>query len=240
MNFYTRLIVSLAVTSGVAAGLLAITYSTTAPVIAQSEIKDQEKALQNVFFLQLEDQAGNEKSFTLIPKPIGDGITALFNADNQDKPAYFAVTGQATGYNSSIPLNLMVGFTGPSSDAASLLKGYVEGSRLPSPGKTGAYIVGFSVINSEETPGLGEKVKDTRPPYTWAQVISGNTPKPNPDTATDFQRQFRGRLAETLILKKNGGDLDAITASTITSNGVVGAIRNASEKLEQATASQQM
>ena len=231
MNFYGKLIVSLAVVSGIAAGLLAFTYNTTAPVIAQREIEDQAKALENVFFLQKKDGA-----FTLEPKKLADGVTALYAPENADKPAYYAVTGQAIGYNSSVPVSLMVGFTGPADKPAALLGGYVDANSLPE--KDGEYIVGFSVINSEETPGLGEKIKDARPPYTWIQAVSGNKPPPNPDVSTNFQRQFRGRLADSLVLKKQGGDLDAITASTITSGGVVAALRDASGKLRKALAAQ--
>ncbi len=231
MNFYGKLIVSLAVVAGVAAGLLAFTYTTTAPVIAQREIEDQAKALENVFFLQKKDGALN-----LQGKEIAQGVTALYAPENADQPAYFAVTGQAIGYNSSVPVSLMVGFTGPAADAASLLDGYVAPDKMPPQGKNGEYIVGFSVINSEETPGLGEKIKDARPPYTWVQAVTGNKPPANPDVATDFQRQFRGRAADALVLKKNGGDLDAITASTITSNGVIAALRDASGKLHKALA----
>lgn len=229
MNFYARLILSLAVFSSVAAGLLALTYKTTAPVIAQREIEDQAAALENVFFLQKDG-----KNFALKPEVLADGVTALFKPENSDTPAYYAVTGSATGYNSGVPISLMVGFTGPADKASSLLEGYVDSDRLPA--GDGNYIVGFSVINSEETPGLGEKIKDARPPYTWAQAVTGTKPAPNPDVSTDFQRQFRGRLADTLVLKKNGGDLDAITASTITSNGVVSALRDASGKLQEALA----
>ncbi len=229
MKFYLRLFLSLAITSGVAGGLLAFTYRTTAPVIAQREIEDREKALQNVFFLQSESG-----TFSLQAKPVADGVTALYLPDNPDAPAYYAVAGQAIGYNSTVPLSLMVGFTGDAADAATLLAGYIDTDRLPRPGDAGQYVVGFSVINSEETPGLGEKIKDVRPPYTWVQAARGTKPAPNPDTGTDFQRQFRGRKADALVLKKNGGDLDAITASTITSNGVVAAIRDASEKLQRA------
>lgn len=224
MKFYLRLFLSLAITSGVAGGLLAFTYRTTAPVIAQREIEDREKALQSVFFLRSDLQA----------KPVADGVTALYLPDSPDAPAYYAVAGQAIGYNSTVPLSLMVGFTGDAADAATMLDGYVDADRLPRSGDTGRYVVGFSVINSEETPGLGEKIKDVRPPYTWVQAATGTKPAPNPDTGTDFQRQFRGRSADALVLRKNGGDLDAITASTITSNGVVAAIRDASEKLQRA------
>ncbi len=229
MNLYVKLIVALAVTSGVAAGLLALTYRTTAPVIAQREIEDQAKALENVFFLQKENG-----KFMLEAKEIAPGVTALYAGS--DKPAYYAATGQAIGYNSSVPINLMVGFTAPDAEAGDLLQGYVAADRVPKAGSKGEYIVGFSVINSEETPGLGEKIKDQRPPYTWVQALSGNRPAPSPDNSTDFQRQFRGRLADTLILKKNGGDLDAVTASTMTSNGVIAALRDASSKLQTALA----
>ena len=233
MNLYAKLILSLGAISGIAAGLLSYTFVTTAPIIADREIEDRQKALQNVFFLQNDGQGG-AKRFALDAKPLADGVVALYAKDNSNQPAYFAVTGQAVGYNSSVPITLMVGFTGPAKDAATLLKGYVEQERLPGEGEKGEYIVGFSVVNSEETPGLGEKIKDSRPPYTWSQVLTGNRPQPNPDSSTDFQRQFRGRQAGSLMLKKNGGDLDAITASTITSNGVLSALRNASEKLDEA------
>ncbi len=231
MNFYGRLILSLALVAGIASGLLAITYQTTAPVIEQRELEDQAKALENVFFLQ------REAGVALESKPLAEGVTALYMPGDTDAPAYYAVTGSAIGYNSGVPISLMVGFTGPADDAVSLLDGYVSAERLPEAGSRDPYIVGFSVINSEETPGLGEKIKDQRPPYTWLQAVTGTKPAPNPDVATEFQRQFRGRLADSLVLKKNGGDLDAITASTITSNGIVSALRNASGKLQAALAS---
>ena len=231
MNFYGKLIVSLALVSGIAAGLLSITYKTTAPAIEQREIEDKANALESVFFLQ-KDASG----LSLKREEIAEGVTALYRADQPDKPAYYAVTGSAIGYNSGVPVSLMVGFTGPAADAASLLAGYVDQAKLPDAGQDGHYIVGFSVINSEETPGLGEKIKDVRPPYTWAQAVTGTKPAPDPDVATDFQKQFRGRLADSLILKKNGGDLDAITASTITSNGVISALRDASSRLQDAVA----
>ncbi len=231
MKFFARLVLSLAAVSGVAAGLLSVTYATTAPAIARRELEDQADALRNVFFLQQEDGR-----LTLEGREIAPGVTALFEPGETEKPAYYAVTGRATGYNSSVPISLMVGFTGPAKDAPSLLKGYVEDAKMPAAGKDGEYIVGFSVINSEETPGLGEKIKDQRPPYTWLQAATGTAPAPNPDKSTDFQRQFRGRPADGLVLKKDGGELDAVTASTITSRGVLAALRDAGGKLRAALA----
>jgi Na+-translocating ferredoxin:NAD+ oxidoreductase RnfG subunit len=226
MNLYSKLIISLALFSGIASGLLSYTFDATKPLIDKREKEDRQKALLNVFFLQ-----NDGHGMTLFPKELSDGVTALYRSREDETPVYFAASGEGAGFNSSVPVSLMVGFTGPGDDAGKLLQGYIPQDKLPPAGQKGRFIVGFSVINSEETPGLGEKVKDARPPYTWAQFFSGNRPLKSPDQATSFQSQFRGREASGLKLKKQGGDLDAITASTITSNGVLTAIRDAEEKL---------
>lgn len=228
MDFYRRLVVSLALCAGIAAALLAATYSITSPVIQVREKEEQAKALMNVFFLGKFGDGG----MTL--REIADGVTALYDPAAPDKPAYYAAQGEAVGYNSSSPVSLMVGFTGSDRDARDLLDGYVDEKALPGTGDKGHYIVGFSVVSSEETPGLGERIKDRKPPFTWTQFFAGDAPPPDPDKATPFQRQFRGRLPGDLLLKKHGGDLDAITASTITSTAVTAAIRDAGEKLDQA------
>ena len=70
-----------------------------------------------------------------------------------------------------------------------------------------------SVLSHSETPGLGAKC------------------------ATDerFLSQFRGLdpAAKTVAVKKDGGDLDAITASTITSRAYALAVSNAVEVFRQ-------
>lgn len=233
MNFYSKLIISLALVSGIAAGLLSFTYTTTKPVIVQREKEDRVKALRDIFFLQVEN-AGGKVEFKLEAKEIGEGVTALYDPGQPDKPRYFAVVGQGVGYNSNVPIQLMVGFTSEQFDARDSLKGYVDDARLPDADVKGEFIVGFSVLKSEETPGLGERVKDKQPPYTWAQYFSGNVPPANPDKATLFQRQFRGNEPAQMALKKNGGDLDAITASTITSNAVLAAMQDAGARLTKA------
>lgn len=231
MDFYRRLIISLALVSGIASALLAVTYGVTAPVIEIREKEEQAKALENVFFLH---PADSDKGMTI--REIADGVSAVYAPSSPDIPAYYAARGDAVGYNSASPIVIMVGFTGSGADARELLAGYVDESRLPPAGEKGHYVVGFSVVSSEETPGLGERVKDTRPPFTWSQFIKGEVPPPDPDRSTAFQRQFRGRLPGNLLLRKNGGDLDAITASTITSNAVTAAIQNAGKRLEDALA----
>jgi Na+-translocating ferredoxin:NAD+ oxidoreductase subunit G len=68
-------------------------------------------------------------------------------------------------------------------------------------------IKGLEVLEQSETPGLGSKITEIRPgekePY--------------------FLAQFKGKLAETLAIKKN---IDAITGATITSKAVTDAVKN--------------
>lgn len=67
-------------------------------------------------------------------------------------------------------------------------------------------ISGFKVINHQETPGLGTKVNEKR-----------------------FQEQFSGLNPGRHILKvkQDGGEIDAVTAATISSRAVIDAIQKA-------------
>ena len=71
----------------------------------------------------------------------------------------------------------------------------------------GGTIHNTAVLSHSETPGLGAKCT----------------------TDEHFMEQFRGfdPAAKTLAVKKDGGDLDAITASTITSRAYALAVSNA-------------
>lgn len=67
-----------------------------------------------------------------------------------------------------------------------------------------------SVLSHTETPGLGDKMVDGK---------------------SDFSVQFQGKSPENykLLVKKDGGDVDAITASTITSRAFCDAVTAAWE-----------
>ncbi len=69
-------------------------------------------------------------------------------------------------------------------------------------------IVNTSVISHAETPGLGAKIDDATSHFI-----------------TQFQNRKPGE--KTLVVKKDGGDIDAITASTITSRAFCDVIENA-------------
>ncbi|MBW6459704.1 MAG: FMN-binding protein, partial [Bacteroidales bacterium] len=68
------------------------------------------------------------------------------------------------------------------------------------------------VIQQKETPGLGTKMKDP----VWKNQFNGK----NPDVYN-------------LKVKKDGGDVDAITAATISSRAFSGAISRAYEALKK-------
>lgn len=69
-------------------------------------------------------------------------------------------------------------------------------------------ISGIEVIAHKETPGLGDKMESSK---------------------SDFSIQFQGKNPESfkLSVKKDGGDVDAITASTISSRAYCDAVQRA-------------
>ena len=73
-------------------------------------------------------------------------------------------------------------------------------------------VTGSQILFQQETPGLG------------ANVV-------NPDRLIG---SFSGREAAGLVLEKDGGDIDAITGSTITSRAVTLSVRKGLEAMEDA------
>ncbi|MFI3266339.1 MAG: RnfABCDGE type electron transport complex subunit G [Rikenellaceae bacterium] len=69
-------------------------------------------------------------------------------------------------------------------------------------------ITKIAVLEHAETPGLGNKIEPSK---------------------SDFSLQFEGKnpASYTLKVKKDGGDVDAITASTITSRAYLDAVQRA-------------
>ena len=69
-------------------------------------------------------------------------------------------------------------------------------------------VISYKVLAASETPGLGMKLK---------------TP--------EFTGQFAGKDGRALKVKKDGGEIEAITSATITSRAVCRAIADAQRKL---------
>jgi len=70
-------------------------------------------------------------------------------------------------------------------------------------------VISYRVLAAAETPGLGMKL---------------STP--------EFAGQFRGKDGTSLKVKKNGGEIEAITSATITSKAVCEAIADAQKNLK--------
>lgn len=68
-------------------------------------------------------------------------------------------------------------------------------------------IINYMVLNHSETPGLGSKMEK------WFKDENGN-------------RSIIGKNAKGLKVKKDGGNIDAITAATISSRAFLDAIEN--------------
>jgi len=79
-------------------------------------------------------------------------------------------------------------------------------------------VSGIKITFQQETPGLGTKS---------TEVKKG-------DNEPWFQRQFRDKDGLTLAVKKDRGDIDAITGATITSRAVTNSVRNVAVKIKDA------
>lgn len=79
--------------------------------------------------------------------------------------------------------------------------------------KANGEITSIEVLEHKETPGLGDKIKNDK---------------------SNFNVQFIGKNPSTmkLAVKKDGGTIDAITASTISSRAYIDAVQRASKVLE--------
>lgn len=71
-------------------------------------------------------------------------------------------------------------------------------------------ISNYTILTSAETPGLGSKLSN------WFKTPKGNQ---------DIRGKNPGK--DNFTVKKDGGDFDAITASTISSRAFMGSIRSA-------------
>ncbi|MFO8184285.1 MAG: RnfABCDGE type electron transport complex subunit G [Candidatus Aegiribacteria sp.] len=76
----------------------------------------------------------------------------------------------------------------------------------------GGTVAGSTILLQQETPGLGANVE-------------------NPSKLIEH---YSGRSAWEIVLAKDGGDIDAITGSTITSRAVTNSVREGLEAMEEA------
>jgi electron transport complex protein RnfG len=82
-------------------------------------------------------------------------------------------------------------------------------------------ITGLKVLEQKETPGLGAKIEEVEP--TICQKYKNNSDEVDVNQPW-FCEQYKGLSIEQLSLSKDGGKIDAITASTVSSRAVTVAV----------------
>ncbi len=101
-------------------------------------------------------------------------------------------------------------------------------------------IAAISILEQNETPGLGERTKEVPATKSVWQAIGdlfGGKREVEPPREPPFQQQFRGKRSDQLVLVKEQGATDKIsqlTGATITSRAVLDAVKEAVEKIKQA------
>lgn len=152
------------------------------------------------------------------------GVLAFVNALTQDPIRATAAANEQNAVKAVLPAGVVsVEAAGDDvfvgRDAAGAVVGYAaKGSDAGGYGGDIVLMVGlkadkrtvvcYQTLEAAETPGLGMKL-----------------------TTPEFAGQFAGKSAANLRVKKDGGEIDAITAATITSRAVCRAIENAARKL---------
>ena len=136
----------------------------------------------------------------------GEQIQYMTAKDAEGKLLGYVIEGSAEGYSSRI--RVMVG---------------VENDFR---------IKAVKVLYQNETPGLGDKIEEVHSKKTWGTVITGTSPDESA-LRPWFQVQFDNKSIP-VALDKSGGDIQAITGATISSQAVCKAVNSAVEYLKEA------
>jgi len=142
------------------------------------------------------------------PEPLPNTPGVFAAKDSAGRPAAYAAEGAAQGYSSKV--RVLVGIN---ADQKLAIRKVV-------------------VVFQQETPGLGANISETRSAWTlWQKIghelgLSGEGQ--TEQRYNKFLDQFDGKAIERL------GEVDAITAATITSDAVKAGVRLAVERIRQA------
>lgn len=175
------MVLSLTLVCVVTSGMLAATYMFTSGPIAEAEALALEEAVKEV-----SPEFDNDPIAESFKIQTEDGYDLLIYPALKDGKSIGAAVESSSKNGFSGLIRIIVGFD--------------------SEGK----ILNYSVLQHNETPGLGSKMQD------WFRADKNN------------QNIIGRSLASgNLSVTKDGGDVDAITASTITSRAFLEAINRA-------------
>ncbi|MCX7806475.1 MAG: FMN-binding protein [Planctomycetota bacterium] len=174
-------------------------------------------AVANPRIAKLKEQALRESLSTAFPgkdlvfqdaSPAGDGQPRWTVRDASGAVTGACAIGKARGYAGDI--EVLVGVS-------------LDGS-----------IRGIRIMASQETPGLGEKIREVEAKTSLTDIVLGRKParSAEPDIPW-FLKQYIGKRPGDLNLTKGKGPgpdrIDAITGATISSRAVTEAVRQAAE-----------
>lgn len=194
-----NMVLSLTLIALVAAALLALINSVTQEPIKAIKEKNQSDGIKSVLRIDAAEEVSVKETDV-------DGYTlfAVTRADGSYAGTAVRSTDKA-GFGGDIVV--LVGFAN-------------DGE-----------ILGYQVMEHAETPGLGARAGE------WFRTVSASSEKKvggfskaffgNPDPAGNHNIVGMNPVASKLSVSKDGGDVDAITASTITSRAFLRAVQNA-------------
>ena len=196
---FLNMVLVLTIISLVAAGLLAYINSVTQGPIAAISETNQQNGIKSVLNIGADEEVNVEAT-----EQDGFQIFAVTRADGT--PAGTAVQStDKSGFGGD--LVVLVGFAGNGD------------------------IMGYEVMQHAETPGLGARAGE------WFRTASASEAKKvngftrvvlgNPDPAGNHNIIGMNPGTAKFAVSKDGGDVDAITASTITSRAFLRAVDNA-------------
>lgn len=178
---FLNMVLSLTTVCVVTSGLLATTYMLTSGPIAEAEALALQMAIQEV-----SPEYDNNPIDDSYKVETGDGYELLIYPATKDGKSVGAAVESSSKNGFSGLIKIIVGFD-------------TEGK-----------VLNYSVLQHNETPGLGSKMQE------WFR------------TDKNKQNIIGCPMAEgNLAVVKDGGEVDAITASTITSRAFLEAINRA-------------
>jgi len=162
---------------------------------------------------------GDAESYPVVNPDAAEG-ERIFAADGDDGLLY-AAEGRAKGYQSTIRVLVSVRVAKPADFK-------LDGAAAFPPASGTLTIHRITVVESGETPGLGENVKLVEKDVSLWAKIGGAEERTGMRPA--FQVQFDGQSEDALDA------VDAVTGATITSNAVKAAVRDAVDRIKKNTA----
>ncbi len=200
---FKNMVVVLLIVSAVAATSLAFIYQLTKNPIAKAKLEKDKKAVRLVVPDFDNDPVTDSDTVRLGKKDPND------KEDKRDKIVLYPAKKEGKLVGTAVKSFSDIGFT----ERIKIMVGFTP---------DGAICV-TSVLEHKETPGLGDKMQKDK----TLRITEKDT--------TWWSKQFIGKIPklssskepENIKVKKDGGEIDAITAATITSRAFCDAVNRA-------------